>query len=84
LWPGTHSAERPSAAKSTGRCPAVCAASTASGIPRSAQILENASSGNTEPQTFDAWLTSASLVFGRISGIASAGSVSPFLSAGIL
>ena len=65
LCAGTDSAERRSAVKSSGICPAVCAASSANGMPRAAQTSPTAAASCTVPDTLDACASSTSRVLGR-------------------
>ena len=65
LCAGTDSAARCSASKSSGRWPAVCAASSAKGTPRAAQSAPTAAASCTVPDTLEACASSTSRVFVR-------------------
>ena len=82
LCPGTASADSRKRSKSTGMCPAVCAASRAKGIPYSLHIFPTASASCTVPQTLEAWAITTSLVLGLMSPRSSSGSILPLPSQG--
>ena len=83
LCPGTASALRCMAWKSTGKCPAVCAPSNAKGTPRAAQIRPMVSASCTVPLTLEPWAMSTSLVFSRNSPSSASNSAKPSPSQGI-